>query len=563
MAWENFDNIKGPKGDKGPAGTISSVSAETVEAGAPARAEITGTEDVHLHLELPRGPKGDKGPPGVASSASTESLSYGEPAEVILEQHGESVHAKFRIPRGAPGVNAIPAAEAVGSYLSDATSPSRSGFESGLVQVVEDDTTEFSRFLAASIGGAVDAGVSDKVSAGELEIALEDRATVSELTTGLLPKLDRDALPSSLPTAQIRHVEAQGYSYEVIRVKGGRDAIRKIEPKAVSASGTVPLAGLLTPKQMSTESGYMSLVNSDACGGGSTQRINGLHIIDGVAKQDFGVQNGPLVGSGIEALLLMRDGTLRAARARHGKTAAQYVAEGAYSSFGYGPICVENGLLRDIMKPEFSGFTTELSARTILGQTMSGDFVIITVDGKSGSSGITGNTMGNLAVSEGCVIAVVLDGGGTTQTMWRGDVVHPSSDAAGQRTAMSYIAIAAPAANDYDSGPIPLPVKPGVTGLGGNHPLQVRQRGASVQMEFAAAMTIGTDVWVEVSDGAVPARYLAVNEASNRGMVYGTSGLPIGVSVASGSNVVNVRSRTPGQTSTGVEGTLKYQAKFA
>ncbi len=376
-------------------------------------------------------------------------------------------------------------------------------------------------------------------------------------------KLERDALPSSLPVAQIKHVEAGSYSYEVIRVRGGRDSIRKIEPKAVSSSGSIPLAQLLTPKQMAAESGYMTLVNGDACGGGSTQRINGLHIIDGIAKQNFGVQTGPLVGSGIEALLLQRDGTLRAARATDNKTAQQYVSEGAIASFGYGPICVENGARRNINTSQFSGFSTEVSARTILGQTASGEFVIIIVDGKSGSYGIAGNTIGDLALSEGCVIAIILDGGGTTQAMWRGDLIHPSTDAAGQRTAMSFLAVAAPTANDYDSGPVPIPVVAGVTGVAGNLPLCVRQRGALIQLELAASVAMPPDTWVPISSGGLAARYLATSESANRGTVYGTSGLPVGVSVSSGANVVNVRCRLTSPTSSGAEGVLQYRGKFA
>ena len=164
MTWELFENIKGPKGDKGNPGTISSVSAETVAAGQPARAEISGSTDVHLHLELPQGEKGDRGPAGVASSAAAQSVAYGQPAEAILEQYGESVHVKFKIPEGAPGTNAVPTAEAINQNLASASSPARTGLKSGMAQVAADPTSDF----AVAQKAALDAGLRTKANQSDM-----------------------------------------------------------------------------------------------------------------------------------------------------------------------------------------------------------------------------------------------------------------------------------------------------------------------------------------------------------------------------------------------------------
>lgn len=143
MAWEKFENIRGPQGPKGDTGVVRSISAATVPAGQPAKARMTGTTDVHLHLEIPKGDRGVQGPPGVASSASAEAVPYGQSPEVVLSQEGELVHARFKIPTGAPGVNAIPTEEAVGAYLGEASSATRPGLEVGMAEVAADPNSEF------------------------------------------------------------------------------------------------------------------------------------------------------------------------------------------------------------------------------------------------------------------------------------------------------------------------------------------------------------------------------------------------------------------------------------
>lgn len=184
MAWEKFDNIKGPKGDKGTAGTIGSVSAETVAAGEPARASITGVEDVHLHLELPRGAKGDQGPPGVASSASAKSVGADQAAKVILSQHGELVHMELEIPRGAPGTNGVATAEAIGQNLAMPDSAARPGLETGMGQVAEDPASEFAKSQKAKL----DAGLSGKANLVGGKVPDAEIGAAQTATSGTVPK---------------------------------------------------------------------------------------------------------------------------------------------------------------------------------------------------------------------------------------------------------------------------------------------------------------------------------------------------------------------------------------
>lgn len=95
MAWKTTDSIRGNKGDKGDPGSIASASAESVDATAGAAVVMTGNDAVK--------------------------------------------HAHFLVPRGLPGVNAVPTAEAVGTYLAAPDSPSRPGFESGLAVILGEE----------------------------------------------------------------------------------------------------------------------------------------------------------------------------------------------------------------------------------------------------------------------------------------------------------------------------------------------------------------------------------------------------------------------------------------
>lgn len=230
MAWESFDNIKGPKGDKGDAGTVGSVSIAAVAPEAPASATLTGTEDVHMHLEIPRGEKGERGPAGVASSASAEAVPYGQPPEVILSQEGELVHARFKVPTGAPGVNAVPAAEAVGTYLGEASSPSRDGLKQGMQQVAADPTSPF----AVDQKAKLDAGLAGKANlvAGKVpdaEIGASTAATVGTIpkrsVAGRLPGI---GVPTAASEATPKSYVDDGITTAVAPVSGQVNAMQGV-----------------------------------------------------------------------------------------------------------------------------------------------------------------------------------------------------------------------------------------------------------------------------------------------------------------------------------------------
>lgn len=136
MAWEKFENIRGPKGDKGDAGSVSTVSVATLPPEAAATAVITGGSEAHLALGIPRGARGERGPAGSVASASAKSVPAGEQAAVRLTGTDEVKHMEIDVPRGLPGAEAMPTAEAVGAYLGASDSPSQDGFDAGAARLI-------------------------------------------------------------------------------------------------------------------------------------------------------------------------------------------------------------------------------------------------------------------------------------------------------------------------------------------------------------------------------------------------------------------------------------------
>lgn len=137
MAWEKFENIKGPKGEKGDTGTVASVSAATLPAGAAATVKITGETDVHMHLGIPRGDKGDRGPAGAIASASAESVPAGQQAAAIMSGSDDVKHLHLQVPRGLPGVNGIENDSAVAEYVQAADSETRAAVNQAVMEYTQ------------------------------------------------------------------------------------------------------------------------------------------------------------------------------------------------------------------------------------------------------------------------------------------------------------------------------------------------------------------------------------------------------------------------------------------
>lgn len=231
--------------------------------------------------------------------------------------------------------------------------------------------------------------------------------------------------------------------------------------------------------------------------------LQGLQIIDGKVHRDWASSDYDTNA----AAVWMRNGKLKAARSKDGKTAAQWVDEGAEwtASFARGPVLVENGSV--IPNPD-----TYLSARAAIGQRADRSIVFLNLEGISGSYGATLQESAQIMADEGCLIAVALDAGGSSQ-VWYGDAYAcPSSDDNFQngRAIPSAIEIIADIVEPYDTGWIPLPViegvKAGSKGQGGAA-IAYRQRGGDVELRLDTVYSFKANIETIITTEALPKRF--------------------------------------------------------
>ena len=231
--------------------------------------------------------------------------------------------------------------------------------------------------------------------------------------------------------------------------------------------------------------------------------LQGLQIVDGKVHRDWESSDYDTNA----AAVWMRNGKLKAAKSKDGKSAAQWVAEGAEwsASFARGPVLVENGTV-------IKNSDTYLSARAAIGQRADRSIVFLNLEGISGSYGATLQESAQIMADEGCLIAVALDAGGSSQ-VWYGDAYAcPSSDESFQtgRAIPSAIEIIADIVEPYDTGWIPLPVidgvKAGSKGQGGAA-IAYRQRGGDVELRLDTVYSFKANIETIITTEELPKRF--------------------------------------------------------
>jgi len=370
---------------------------------------------------------------------------------------------------------------------------------------------------------------------------------------------DRGQWVSPTSRAHITHIRDNpafpGVVYDRIVISGGVGSLQMVPGKDLQPDGSiVPEEAKLSARR----NGTRSVINASAFfnKGDGFYLPAGLYILDGVPYQEF----SPTEPLAQEAIIMYRDGVLRPARMSDGKTAAQYVAEGALWSTGWGYLLVVDGAKTSLPS---TSFTTQLSARTVLGQRANGDYVVLLVEGKTDSYGITLTQMQDLCINEGLVIAMNLDGGGTTQCWWDTAYAHPSSDDT-PRTIGNYLTANVSQLNPYDTGGINLPLAAGVTAFGGIG-VKVRQVNDDISIEVGVDVTpsIVNTAYTLITD-QLPKRFWPSHGSLVRELLSGVQYRPIVLGMpgpmTSGQIYVRAVLDTPENS---CQGTARYKAKWS
>jgi hypothetical protein len=356
--------------------------------------------------------------------------------------------------------------------------------------------------------------------------------------------------------AHITHIRSNaafpGVVYDRIVITKG--SLRMQTGEDIQSDGSIiPRTGLVSTKR----DGTRVAINASAFfnRGDGYYLAAGLYIHDGVPYQEF----SPTEERAQEAIVMYRDGVLRPARMSDGKTAAQYVAEGALWSTGWGPLLVVNGVKPSIPSTDFNN---QISARTVLGQRENGDYAVLLVEGKTNDYGVTMFQMQDLCLAEGLTLAMNLDGGGTTQAWWDTAYAHPSSDDTPRRIG-NYLTTDG-VINPFDTGDINLPITNGsaIPGQG----IMLRQVGAEISVQVGVSginPPVSSTAYAMITNG-LPKRFFADNGTLVRGLVGGGQYRPIVAGFPHPfTGEIALRGVSTTNTDATASGTFKYNAKWS
>ena len=369
-----------------------------------------------------------------------EATVVGDDLVLARENGAEIVAGNVRGPEGPAGPNTVPTDQAVAGNVSTAGTLTRDA----VVAVVDGRTVDTPQLADQAVTGgkiAPDSVGLDRLTQGmrdqfgQYEQQISDRPTLTA-TTDLANFAAEQARNS---TAVITSRTYMGATYKLIRLV---DAVGK--PGLISkrfgfddTSGTK--GDGFTPPQENI-SNVFKRTGADIvidAGGFSTNPadprfgyMDGCQILEGVLYRDF---NEP-GQRGRDAIGVRYDGSIALYRADAGDTGASMVADGVRNSFSFGPSLVIAGVSQAVD-------ATTISGRQVLAVTTAGDFLIITVDGVSGVSGLTYKQCADLCVELQADFAVPMDGGGSAQTMVQGNWTTPSSDSAGERATIDFLTV--------------------------------------------------------------------------------------------------------------------------
>ncbi|CAN7178839.1 phosphodiester glycosidase family protein [Microbacterium sp. LjRoot45] len=173
---------------------------------------------------------------------------------------------------------------------------------------------------------------------------------------------------------------------------------------------------------IATDNGAVFAVNGDYYG----FRDSGIVIRNGVVYRDQGAREG---------LVFYEDGSV-AVYDETETTAAELLADGAWNTLSFGPAIVEDGAaVAGIDDVEIDTNIGNHSIqgeqpRTAIGVIGDNHLVIVVVDGRDTgySRGVTMTELADIMVSLGATTAYNLDGGGSSEMWFNGEVVNQPSN---------------------------------------------------------------------------------------------------------------------------------------
>ena len=187
------------------------------------------------------------------------------------------------------------------------------------------------------------------------------------------------------------------------------------------------------PSVIAERKGAIFAINGDYYG----FRSNGVIIRNGVLYRNVPTRTG---------LALYQDGSMKIYD-ETSVSAEQLIAEGVWNTLSFGPVLLENNTvisgIDDVeVDTNFGNHSIQgYQPRTGIGIIDSNHFIFIVVDGRNSgySIGVTMTQFANLFKELGCGIAYNLDGGGSSEMWFMGNVVNIPCNKNGQERGTSDI----------------------------------------------------------------------------------------------------------------------------
>lgn len=185
--------------------------------------------------------------------------------------------------------------------------------------------------------------------------------------------------------------------------------------------------------EMASNNNAILAINGDYYG----FRDDGIIIRNGVIYRDVPVREG---------LAIYKDGTMKVYDETE-TTADELLADGVWNTLSFGPALLDNGEIIDgidsvEVDTNFGNHSIQGSQpRTGIGIIGQNHFVFVVADGRNSgySNGVTMTEFAQIFKDLGCVTAYNIDGGGSTEMVFMGNIVNTPSNKNGSERGTSDI----------------------------------------------------------------------------------------------------------------------------
>lgn len=239
-------------------------------------------------------------------------------------------------------------------------------------------------------------------------------------------QFDGEASPSWRVSLQTKRYSGHRYIVSTIHADGrpSPSMLRRYVDTSTSSPGSEFKPPQYFINEKSPELGATLIVNASGWNTGNGGEMRGAQFVDGELWHSLSTSDWKDAYS----IGMKPDGFLEVYDANSGDTDQDLLDDHIIWSVSFGPVLIKGGAKAPIDHGFIGGRSTQKSSLCVLGQKENGDILIIAGPGVTNSWGTTFEEAADIALNEGCVTAMHLDQGGSTQLWAKGTAVIPSSD---------------------------------------------------------------------------------------------------------------------------------------